>query len=162
MKYRQTALACGFVLSLVLCAFALGGCELFAEDPPRLVIRNESPGPVTSVEFWEETPELSEIGVRYAKAFVKQFTDPGNFLIHVAEYITALAEYIVVADKVTQTTPSLIKDDTVIPVGGSRSWDLDADESYIARINGKLAHVSMNRGSIDTVYVFDGENLGER
>jgi hypothetical protein len=162
MKYHRIAAAWALALSPVLYAFALGGCDLFAEDPPRLVIENASPGPITSVAFWEETAELEEINTRFQEAVLKQFTDFDNLPIHMAESIAILIEYIIAAGKVAQTTPPLIKDDTVIPSGGSRSWDLETDKTYIARINRGLHPVSMNRGSIDTVYVFDGNNVSEK
>jgi hypothetical protein len=162
MKYHRIATACGFALSLVLCAFALGGCELFVEDPPpQLVIKNESSGPITRVEFWEETPELETINSRAGEAFFKQFTDIANCLKHTAEYIAALYEYEVAAKKVAQTMSPLIEDNTVIPVGGSRSWDLETGKGYIVRVNGVLSSATMNRGSLDTVYVFDGKDLLE-
>ncbi|MDR1252156.1 MAG: hypothetical protein LBK62_08300 [Treponema sp.] len=162
MKYLQISAMGGLVLSLALCALALGGCELFAKDPPRLVIKNESPTPITRVEFWKETPETEEIGNRVGVALIKQVTDFNNYFTHLKEYIVALHEYAVAADKVAQTTPPLIADGTVISVGGSGSWDLEAGKSYIARVNGVLSPVSMNRGSLDTVYVFDGKNLSEK
>jgi hypothetical protein len=162
MKYRRISAMCTLAFSLVLCAFALCGCDLFTEDPPQLVIKNESPDPITSVEFWEETPELEAIGRRAGEAFFKQFTDYANFPRHMAEWIAATVEYAAAANKVAQTTPPVIEDNTVIPVGGSRSWDLDQDESYFVRINDDGVHpVDMNSGSLDTVYVFDGERLQE-
>jgi hypothetical protein len=162
MKYRRISAMCGLVLSLALCAFALGGCELFAEDSPRLVIKNESLAPITRVEFWKETPETKKIGNRVGAALIKQVTDFKNYFTHLKEYIAALREYAVAANKVIQTTPPLIVDETIISVGGSGSWGLEAGKSYIARVNGVLSPVSMNRGSLNTVYVFDGKNLSEK
>ncbi|MDR2070253.1 MAG: hypothetical protein LBP81_02400 [Treponema sp.] len=40
---------------------------MFAEDPPKLVIKNASPSPITKVAFWEPTPELEEINDRFGK-----------------------------------------------------------------------------------------------
>jgi hypothetical protein len=163
MKYYRIADVWALALSLLLCAFALGGCELFAEDPPQLVIKNASLGPIICIEFWEETPELEEIGNRGAEAFIKQFTDPDNFLIHMAELWAVAFEYGVAAGSVAETTPPFIKDETVIPAGSSRSWDLETERSYIVRVNNvEIYPASMNRGSMDTVYVFDGENLSEK
>jgi hypothetical protein len=159
MKYHQIIAACGLALLLVLCAFALGGCDLFVKDTPRLVIRNESSGDITTVEFWKETPEAKEISAKAGESLLKQFTDPDNFITHLSNSIKALKEYTEVADKITRTTAPLIDDSTVIPAGGSRSWELETDESFVARVNGKVHSVSTDRGSMDTVYVFNGENL---
>jgi hypothetical protein len=132
------------------------------EDPPRLIIRNESTDPIVNVEFWGETPELKKIRARGSEALLKQFTDWENLPIYMATYTEALLEYGVVASKMAQTTPPLIEDATVIPSGGSCSWDLEAGETYIARVNNSgLFPVTKNEGSLDTVYVFDGQELGE-
>jgi hypothetical protein len=114
MKHRTIITAYGFALSLVLCAFTLGGCVLwdmlFAEDPPQLIIKNESDNDITSVEFWDAAPlgkgEMSE-------------------------------------SELTQTPP-LLKDTAVISYESYRSWTLDTAKRYAVRINGSLFPVFLS------------------
>jgi hypothetical protein len=162
MKYRRIITACGFALSLVLCALSLGGCDLlFPEDPPpQLIIKNESFYNITSVEFWEETPEATAIAKKAGWAFINMWTDMEHYLEHLAEYLVANAEYEVVTSKITQNPP-LMKDTTVIPYDGSRSYNLNTDKNYVARVNGWQSHVYLSDVK-DTIYVFNGEGLTEK
>jgi hypothetical protein len=131
-KYRRIITVYGFALSLVLCAFSLGGCVLWdalfpEEDPPQLIIKNESYDDITSVEFWDAGPlgrgEMSE---------------------------SALTQ-----------TPPLLKDTEVISYEHYRSWTLDTDIRYAVRINGKLFPVFLSDEE-DTVYVFNGTSLSKK
>jgi hypothetical protein len=159
MKHRQIISAYGFALSLALCAFTLGGCELFPEDSPQLVIKNESLGGITSVEFWEETPEAREIGSKAADACIKIFIDPAHSFEHLIDFAIFQVQYEIAMADIVKTTPPLLKDTAVIPYDGSRSYELDSGQSYAARINGDTwAHVYLYK-TRDTVYVFDGEYL---
>jgi hypothetical protein len=169
MKYRRIITVCGFVFSLVLCAFVLGGCvlwdALFPEEdpPPRLIIKNESFGDIASIEFWESTPEIEESGGAVFKAYLLMLLsasdgDPAQFWINTLAFLAAYAEY-EEATSALMKTPPLLKDTAVIPYDGSRSYDIDLDKGYAARVNGeKLAFVRPD-STKDTVYVFNGEQL---
>jgi hypothetical protein len=169
MQYRRIITVCGFVFSLVLCAFALGGCvlwdALFPEElPPRLIIRNESFGDIASIEFWESTPEIEESAGAVFKAYLLMLlsvSDPWEFLLNTAAFLAAYAEYEEATSALTQTPP-LLKDTAAIPYDGSRSYDIDMDKGYAVRVDGvngkKLAFARPDRTK-DTVYVFNGEQL---
>jgi hypothetical protein len=167
MKHRRIFTACGFAFSLVICAFTLGGCELlyalFPEDsPPQLIIKNESLGGITSVKFWEETPEAREMGSKAADACIGMFIDPAHFFEHLIDFTVWQIKYEIAMTDIVKTTPPLLNDTAVIPYDGSRSYELDSGRSYAARINGDTwSHVYLN-STRDTVYVFDGEYLTQK
>jgi hypothetical protein len=71
-----------------------------------------------------------------------------------------LAKYEMTASELAQNPP-LLKDTTVIPYEGFRSWTLDTGTSYIARINDKLFPVFLS-DTEDTVYVFNGMYLTKK
>jgi hypothetical protein len=155
-------------LSLALCAFALGGCELFHElffeedPPPRLVIKNESLGfaNITKIEFWEETPAAREAAEKMTLALVKMSLDIQNFPARLAEFTLAVIEYEKASYEVLQQPP-LLTYSTVISYGDSRTFDLDPDKGYTVRVNdGKACPVYL-KDKGDTVYVFDGKYLAE-
>jgi hypothetical protein len=165
MKYRRIITACGLAFSLALCAFSLGGCvlldALFPEDPPpQLIIRNESFGDITSIEFWESTPEIAEKGAALITAtlLVMLSSDLEQFLANIVVLGIVYSEYEEATSALVKTPPQ-VKDTAVIPYDGSRSYELNMDKSYAARVNGDIwSHVSLN-STRDTVYVFDGEYL---
>ncbi|MDR1231259.1 MAG: hypothetical protein LBK61_07645 [Spirochaetaceae bacterium] len=162
MKHRQIITACGFALSLVLFAFTLGSCELFPKDPPQLIIKNESLGGITSVEFWEETPEVAEIGMEAAEACLKMFIDPIHMFEHLIDFTALSVKYELAVADIVKTTPPVLKDTAAIPYDGSRSYELDTDKSYAARVNGDdWSHVSLSN-TRDTIYVFNGDYLRKK
>jgi hypothetical protein len=170
MKHRRIITVYGFALSLALCAFALSGCVLldllFSEEdpPPQLIVKNESFYDITSLEFWESTPEISEKGGAMIKAYafmMLSVSDTVQFLQYTAVFLLAYAEYEKALSELMKTSP-LLKDTTVIPYDSSRSCDIDLDKSYAARVNGdKLAFVQPDSTKV-TVYVFGGEYLTKK
>jgi hypothetical protein len=166
MKYHRIVTACGLVLLLVICAFTLGGCELFFEKdpPPRLVVRNKSLGldDISKIEFWVETPEAREAGEKMALAFLKLGFDWNvtHLPEHLKEIGLTMDEYAKATSTIIQNPPLLLYD-TVISYEESCSFDLDSGKSYVTRINGKVLSSVSIHDTGDTVYVFNGSLLKE-
>jgi hypothetical protein len=119
---------------------------------------------ITKLEFWEETPEAQEAGVKMGLAFVSIWlypTNPEYVIAQSAKFGAAAAEYGKATSKITQNPP-LITYNTAIPYGESRTLDLlDPEKSYVVYINGKVLSSVSVKDKGDTVYVYDGKLMTE-